>query len=120
MTLTHQDFPLVAGDSHLIEFAVTENGVAADLTGATALRWGCVKRRADGTFTGAAVVTKALGSGVEITDAAGGVIQVTLDPDDTAELPAGAYYHELELTDAGGAVITLATGTLNLAANLLT
>jgi hypothetical protein len=64
-------------------------------------------------------LTKALADGVAITDAAG-IIEVTLAADDTAALSKGRYHHELEMTDANGAVSTLAMGTLTILEDLLT
>lgn len=121
MTAFFQDWTMVAGDSRTLRFTVTgDDGAVADLTGASSVRWGCVRRLANGSFVAPPAVTKTLGTGVTLVDPSGGIIEVTLSPADTAALPGGRYYHQLELTSAAGGVATLATGTLTLAPDLLT
>jgi hypothetical protein len=58
-----------------------------------------------------AVLTKTTSSGISITNAAGGIFQVSLTAADTAGL-SGAYYFEAQVTDAGSNVSTVTTGTL--------
>ena len=53
-------------------------------------------------------------------DAPGGVIEVAITGVDTSLLAKGRYHHELEMTDAAGAVSTLAMGVLTLIEDLLT
>ena len=121
MTAFFQDWTMVAGDSRTLRFTVTgDDGAAADLTGALSVRWGCVRRQANGSFVPTPALEKTLGAGVTLIDPAGGTIEVTLSPSDTAALPGGRYHHQLELTSAAGDVATLATGTLTLAPDLLT
>jgi hypothetical protein len=67
-----------------------------------------------------AVIDKTLETGVRIADAAGGVIEVALESNDTAALTAGRYHHELQMTDAQGAVSTLACGVIKIIDDLLT
>ncbi len=97
---------MVAGDDKVLEVTVTDAaGTAVDITGAS-IQWRLsktVNRRP-------AQIAKATGgAGVEITDAAAGVFEVTLDPADTEDL-RGAYYHEAEVIDADGNVSTVLTG----------
>lgn len=121
MTATHQDCALVSGDSRTLQFIVTDaDGAPADLGDVTAARWGCARKRADGAFILPASLIKTLDGGVAIASAAAGVIEVTLAPADTAGLAGGRYHHELEVTGAGGAVSTLAMGTLTIVEDLLT
>jgi len=121
MTAFFQDWTMVAGDSRTLRFTVTgDGGAAADLTGAQSVRWGCVRRQANGSFVPTPALEKTLGEGVTMIDPAGGIIDVTLSPSDTAALPAGRYYHQLELTSAAGDVATLASGMLVIAPDLLT
>lgn len=121
MTAAHQDCTIVSGDSRTLRFTVTgENGAALNLAGAEAVRWGCVRKRADGKFAPPAAVERTLGAGISITDAASGIIEVVLAPADTAGLAGGRYHHELQLTDAAGAVSTLAVGELTIVEDLLT
>ena len=120
MTAFFQDWTMVAGDSRTLRFTVTgDDGAAADLTGAQSVRWGCVRRQANGSVASPAL-EKTLGDGVAVIDPAAGTIEVTLSPSDTAALPGGRYYHQLEMTSAAGDVATLATGTLMIAPDLLT
>jgi len=121
MTAFFQDWTMVAGDSRTLRFTVAgDDGAAADLTGAQSVRWGCVRRLANGSFAVPPAVQKTLGDGIALIDPAGGIIEVTLSPSDTAALAGGRYHHQLELTSAAGDVATLATGTLVIAPDLLT
>ena len=54
-----------------------------------------------------------------MTDAAAGIIEVAISGA-TPPLSKGRYHHELEMTDAAGAVSTLAMGVLTLIEDLLT
>ena len=65
MTAFFQDWTMVAGDSRTLRFTVTgDDGAAADLTGAQSVRWGCVRRLANGSFVAPPAVEKTLGAGV--------------------------------------------------------
>lgn len=121
MTAFFQDWTMVAGDSRTLRFTITgDDGATAELSGAQSVRWGCVRRLANGSFAAPPAVEKTLGNGIALNDPAGGIIEVTLSPGDTAALPGGRYHHQLELTSAAGEVATLATGTLTLVPDLLT
>jgi hypothetical protein len=121
VTAFYQDLTVVSGDDRTLRFAIVDPaGATLDLTGAQAVRWGCARLQANGNYVLPASVTKTLANGVAITDAAGGIIEVTLAGTDTAALSQGRYHHELELTDADGAVSTLAMGTMTLLEDLLT
>lgn len=107
MTAIGQNFIMSAGDTVAVDFTLTEaDGVTPlDLTGAS------VKWRLARAVAGPALVSKDLSSGIVVTDAPGGLLTVTLLPDDTAELGGGRYYHEAEVTDAIADVSTVAVGT---------
>jgi hypothetical protein len=51
--------------------------------------------------TNTAVVTKTTGSGIAITDAPNGVLQVTLNAVDTSGLTAGTFHLIVKRTDVG-------------------
>ncbi len=56
---------------------------------------------------GTASLTKATGgNGVTVTNAAGGVFQVTLSASDTAAL-LGSYFYEVQITDASSNISSL-------------
>jgi hypothetical protein len=120
-TAFYQDLTLCSGDDRTLRFAIVDPaGAAVDLTGVQAVRWGCARLQANGNYVLPASVTKTLASGIIVADAAGGIIEVTLAADDTADLSKGRYHHELEMTDADGAVSTLAMGTMTILEDLLT
>jgi hypothetical protein len=85
------------GDSLVIAVAVRDrhSGTAVDLTGAT-IKWALV--RADG----ARLVEKQTGSGIAVTDAAGGLFEVRLVPADTDDVAVATYQHAARLWDANG------------------
>jgi hypothetical protein len=112
MTTENQDVSIVQGDSVTLTVTVTSGGVAKNLTSAT-IKWSCA-RSADGS----AALSKTTSSGITITNAAGGIFQVALSKTDTAAL-LGYYYHEAEVTDAGGNVSTVMTGHLTVTQDLI-
>lgn len=119
MATTHQDVEMYSGDTRTLNFTVTEaDGVTAiDLSGISAIKWQCSKKLSSG-FASVATLSKALGTGVTVTDALAGKLQVALSPIDTYAL-SGRFYHELELTDGGGNVSTVAVGTLTILKDLI-
>jgi hypothetical protein len=106
MTATSQNFSMYQGDDFTLTVTVKDAaGAAKNLTGAT-IKW------ALHTTNKAAVpkLSKAIGTGIAVTDAAGGVFTVTIARADTAALKAGAYYHEVEITDVASKRATVLTG----------
>ncbi len=107
MTKENQDIELWAGDTRTETVTVTNSaGSAQNLTGLT-LRWVVRRHSRAGTI----VISKSTGSGITITNAAGGIFQIALSPADTKNLE-GEYYHEASGVDSGGNVSTLLIGTL--------
>lgn len=85
------------GESHTITYElVTESGGPKDLT-LYGAEWRLVPR-----FSEDPLITKTLGAGIEYTDAAAGLLEVHLLPEDT-ELDPGSYRHELRLTSSENA-----------------
>lgn len=120
MTAFYQDFTLCSGDDRVLRFIITdEAGVPVNLDGVQSVRWGCARLLPNGTYVLPAAIDKTLQTGVRVADAAGGVIEVALESNDTASL-AGSYHHELQMTDAQGAVSTLASGVIKIIDDLLT
>lgn len=100
------DFSLHAGDSLILDVPVVDEatGEPLDLTDAQAIRWQLAR-----SVKHPALVEKAVGSGVQVQDAPGGLVAVTLAPADTVNL-SGRYYHEVEVIDAQGHVCTVLAG----------
>lgn len=79
---------MYAGDYITLDFtAKEESGAALNLTGLT-LKWSLGR-----TSDGPPLLTKTIGSGITVTDAAAGKFKVELDQADTQKF-SGAYYHE--------------------------
>lgn len=115
-----QALTIVRGDDYLgvrrLKLTVKEDngaGALVDLT-STSVRFQ-VRRKAG--FV-AALIEKALGSGIELADQTTnrGVAFVEIESAATQGLEAGDYYYEVEATDSVGKV-TLASGTLTLVAD---
>src|SRR3990167_4295716 len=88
-----QNFIMVAGDTKTLVVTVEDaEGTAVSITGAT-IKWRCAR-----SYGKTASITKATGgSGIAITDGAGGEFTVTLNASDTVSL-VGNFYHEAEIT----------------------
>lgn len=100
------DHEMTQGDTAALDFAIVDaGGGAVDLMGAT-IRWQMAR-----SVRAAAILEKAIGSGITITDAAAGKFTVELDPTDTAAI-TGTFYHEVEIIDAVGNVSTPRSGTI--------
>ncbi len=98
---------LFKGEDQVLEFTVLDSSdVAVDITG-WAMTWTFA------TAAGVSSFTKTVGSGITITDAASGVLQVQIDAADTASLAKGPYHHSLERSDSG-AVAVLSYGAAQL------
>jgi len=115
---TQNDVTLHSGDTLTLEVTVNDSsGSAVDLTAAT-FTWAMSKKSNSAVAPrGAALLTKALASGVTLIDAATGRIDITLDPADTESL-AGTYYHELQMTDTG-VVSTVLYGSVTIVKDLV-
>ncbi|MEQ8823826.1 MAG: hypothetical protein RIC14_05585 [Filomicrobium sp.] len=95
-----------AGDSVDIDYALTNSdGSSMDLTGASA-KWGISP---DGTAS-SATLTKTVGDGISITDAASGALTVSID---AGEIPAGHHWYELEVVLSDASSHTMARGYLH-------
>ena len=101
MAKVRQNERLQSGNKKTLTFTIT----GEDITGSTPV-WKLYPFKSD-----VAVLSKSLGSGLTITNAASGVLQITLDAADTTNL-GGHYRHELQITDASSNVNTVSTGLL--------
>ena len=105
--LTPQRYELFSGDTGVFNVTVLDrNGVAQDITGATAR---FVISRRQGQAVPDYIATTS--DDITITDATNGLLTVTVPATDTAPLH-GAYRWELQLTDVAGRVSTVAYGTV--------
>lgn len=116
MADTDQNISFFLGDTVSIFLTLRgSSGTALDLTGCT-LRWGLAPV---GSTTPS--LTKSSSSALEIsvTSTSGGLATVFLTAANTASLSAGAYTHEVELTDASGSKETLTQGRVTVNATIL-
>ena len=111
MTKIKQDFDLYAGNSRILEVTVTDESdeAALDLTGATTVTWIMADKPG-----GIASITKTLGSGVTVTDAVNGILQVIILAADSKIVTPGRYYHEVFLVDLSARPFTITVGNVNL------
>lgn len=108
----HQDLTRKSGDTIRITVPVTDDQDSPkSLVGCSA------RYLVASTLAGPALITKTVGNGITIADAAGGVLVIVLAPADTDEL-AGVYVHELEITDSAGDKATVFDGRLTLIQDL--
>lgn len=120
MARIEQNDTFYAGNRRTIRVTVYDDdnpGQRLNLTGLTA-KWVLASLRADGvTFEGAALIQKSTVSGITITNAAQGELEIALAAADTTAL-AGDYYHELELFDGDGNGLVVMTGILTIRRNV--
>lgn len=99
----------IAGDTYIMQFALTNaDATPMDLTDAT-LKWACAIVDGDGNLS-AASAQKTEGNGITITDAVNGACEVEIAPGDI--LTAGKYWHEFEVTTSDARSYTVAWGTI--------
>lgn len=91
------DQPTYLGEDLLIPFRIERaDGLPQDLTG-----WALTFTARDQLGDSQALVQKTTGSGITITDTAGGRGTITIARADTAALTPGDKYFDLSRTDAG-------------------
>lgn len=110
---------MVRGSTLSFDFSVTNTatGLAENLTGGT------LKFTAKWDFTdvdGSAVFQKTIGSGITVTNAAGGLANVTIAASDTTSLPATIVNlnYDLKYTDASSNVWPILYGLLTIVPNV--
>lgn len=119
MTTTITAMEIYANTKRVLEFSVTDadNGDAPlDLTGLTA-EWTLARATARGYSGQATVLKDTTGGGITVTDAAGGRLEVTLQPADTQAL-LGEYHQELEIFDASARGVIVAVGKVTVLRNV--
>jgi hypothetical protein len=113
---TNQDFGIYSGNSPTISITVYQSdGVTPlNLTGMTA-QW-----RLCSLFDPTPIVTKTVGAGISILNAAAGTVAISLTTADTDNLGGQPYRHELEIIDGAGNRTTVTTGTVTVDQSLFT
>jgi hypothetical protein len=98
---------IVRGDTAFLDGTVAIAGVAQPITGWTF--WFTAKRRLTDADAAAVFQKTTAGGGVVVTDAAGGLFYIALEPADTSSLPAAAVklYGDCQGKDTGGNIYTL-------------
>lgn len=112
------DLTMYRGDTAAWDFTVTEpDGTAVDLTDAEGIRFTAKDRASD--LDADARIAKAIGSGVTVTDAPGGVVRVQLSTSDTSSLSVPlSLAFDLQLADSVGGIYTVAAGMLTIKADI--
>lgn len=107
------DFKLrrVAGDTVKLDVAVTRNGSAVSLVGASL--W-CTGKTATSLADSAAAFQKTIGAGITVTNAAGGLATVVIAAADTVGiLTQTDLFVDIQLLESSGDVTTVAAGVLS-------
>jgi hypothetical protein len=111
MASTYLD--MYRGDDESFDVAVVDkNGVVVNLTGAS-LRFTVKRDAADLDVD--AVITKTTGSGITVTNAAGGIARIDIAATDTSAMIRGTLLvWDLQVRDSNSKTRTLASGTLRI------
>lgn len=107
-----QNLEVYRGDSMVLDIVVTEDGEPRDLTGG--FFWFTVKTNVNDT-DGNAHIIKTLGNGIEVLNASLGQLRITVDPDDTLNIPiveAKSFLWDLQFQDSTGTIVTIFKGRL--------
>ena len=92
---------IVQGNDVILKYTVTDqDGAPVNLTLST-IKWAIKKTAEDNP-----ALSKQTGSGISITNATGGIFQVTLNATEQAEL-LGKYIMEAMITDINGKIYTI-------------
>ena len=114
---------IYAGNKRILRYTIANldasGSPALDLT-PFELRWALSQSDALGNYSTTPVLEKTTtGGGIVKTDASNGECEVTLVSADTVALAAGIYYFELEVVDGSSEVVTVATGTITILADVV-
>lgn len=102
------NFEMHQGDTKRLHITIKDpDGVPVSLIGVQTIKW-WVARRVTSTTK---LLQKSLGNGITVTNSAGGVLTIAIDPEDTVAV-SGDYYHELEVVDSAGDIGTVLRGTM--------
>ncbi len=100
-----QKIELYSKNPYTLEYTVTSNGSAYVITG-LAIDFYLATDNDSGMF-----IHKTVGSGITITNGAGGIFQVSIAAADLQGMQ-GNFFHEARVTPGGGSATTIATGRL--------
>lgn len=108
MAAVDQDFEIYAGDSATVTIAVVNPNTqqAKDLSGAIVV-WRAINR-----ITCEPAFAKTNGNGLEISNPAYGLIQITITANETKDLSPGRYDHAATVRDGAGDTCTVTVGTM--------
>lgn len=106
MTTLKQDFEFHVGESVVLDFSVTEDSAAKDVT-SSAITW---RLGATLATVSADMLQMSVGSGITITSGAGGLFRVAVPPADTSGLAARAYVHQAIVTFFNADVAVVSEG----------
>lgn len=96
MTKKNQDFETYQNTDVILQVAVLDqDGNVFSLVGVPTIVWSLSRELGCDPV----LITKSLGGGVTITDAAGGKLEIKIDAADNITL-SGIYEHELTVTDS--------------------
>lgn len=110
------DFAMFAGDTKVLVVPVVDEntGEVVPLDGVLTIRWHLSKN----VNKRPALLTKGLSNGITVTNAPGGIFEVSLDSADTEDL-RGEFYHEAEIIDEDDNVSTVVSGTITIEPTLI-
>lgn len=102
---------MTRGDAFTFTLTVTQAGAAYNLTGCS-IRFTAKWSYSDAD--GSAVFSRTVGSGITVTNAAGGIATVALAPSNTSSLPASRtdLVYDIQVTN-GSNPFTVVQGTLS-------
>jgi hypothetical protein len=112
MAALHELVAFYAGDTWEICGTLNLNGSPVNLSGAS-VEW----KLADGS--GNAILDLTIGSGIAVTDVAGGGVLITVTPSQSAAIKPCRYRDQLRLTTVDGTVATEWTGFIEVKPSLL-
>jgi hypothetical protein len=103
---------MTRGDTYTFTLAVTQAGVAFNLTGCT-LRM-TAKYNVTDLDSAAVFSLTSPSTGIAITNAAAGLATVSIPPSGTSTLPGAQIplFYDIQVTDSSSDVYTVASGTL--------
>lgn len=111
-TVPTQNLEMLCGDTFQFTITVTRAGSPVNLTGASL--WVTAKHKKS-DLDSQAVFQLTIGSGIVVTDAAGGIAAATVVPSNTTALRGAdtSLYFDVQLKESGGATTsTLVKGDL--------
>ncbi|HEX5016503.1 MAG TPA: hypothetical protein VFX15_02830 [Actinomycetes bacterium] len=110
------------GDDEIIHMAITKDNVAVNLENCKL--WWYIGTSSVPAVVPNAIVTKDTdGADMVVIDEPGGLIDITLHPEDTNDIAVGFLNKDLpwevQILDAGGKIQTIARGTIKIQADII-